>query len=267
MVVNYNVVDIASLYEGIPKKQMYIVLSRDPQNANCPRKIMISKKRILNVNYFEDEEVKVLVWDKEVEKYEYEEVLIKGGKYRVNSIVNMLFYRVRNLDFYDLGLVIDFFRAFTEVLTITDHAIISKGFDSELKALTDIKVKDTNLLLKKVKYRAWDRGHIESLFNKCICGEDINLDDLQPIVDDVENDRKMDNVSIEFNNMIFEVIANKKIISVQLLMGSQDETNEKVSFTIPIGNVGGMVFFLLLKMAEIESVEDKIKFLAEKVIY
>lgn len=267
MVENYNVIDIASLYEGIPKKQMYIVLSRDPQNANCPRKIMISKKRILNVNYFEDEEVKVLVWDKEVEKYEYEEVLIKGGKYRVNSIVNMLFYRVRNLDFYNWGLVIDFFRAFTEVLTLTDHVITSKGTDSELKALTDIKVEDANLLLKRVEYRAWDTGHIEGLFNKCICGEAVNLNDFQPIIDDVGKDRKMHNVSIEFNNMIFEVNAIKETISVQLLMGSQGEMNETVSFTIPIGNVGGMVFFLLLKMAEIENIEDKMKYLTGRVIY
>lgn len=266
MMAKYNVIDMANLYEGIPKRQMYLILSRDPQNANCSKKIMISRKRVLNINYFEDEEVKVLIWDKDVGTYKCEKVWLKDGKYRVNSIVNILF-EVRNICPGDWEILVDDFPIFIDEVTLTNHVITSKGYESELIALTDIIVEDTNLLLKRVEYSAYNGGNIEDLFNKCIRGEIVNLNDFKHIVDDVEGCRHMYYVSIEFNSMIFEVNASKKTISVQILMGSQGEMNEVVSFTISIGRVGGMASFLLYKLTEIESIEDKMKYLIGRVIY
>lgn len=266
MMAKYNVIDMANLYEGIPKRQMYLILSRDPQNANCSKKIMISRKRVLNINYFEDEEVKVLIWDKDVGTYKCEKVWLKDGKYRVNSIVNILF-EVRNICPGDWEILVDLFHVFTDELTLTNHIIVSKGCDTELRALKDIKVEDTNLFLKRIECCDGDKNHIEYLFNKCIYGDTVNLNDFKPIVDDVEGGRHMHYISIEFNSMMFEVNASKKTISVQMLMGSQGEMNEVVSFTIAIERVGGMVSFLLNKLVELESTEDKMKYLTGRVIY
>lgn len=267
LIINYNVIDVAELYEGIPKKQMYLVLSRDSKSAKCTRKIMVSKRRLLHLNYFEDEDVQVLIFNKETGTYQCKKVLLKDGKYRVNSIVNRSFHDVRRKYDSDWELIIDFFYVFTDVLTISDHAIVVKGSESELITLKDIKVEDSTLLLKRVKCKFPDVTCIEGFFNKCIYGEPIKLNDFQALVDDVVEDIKIQNLSIEFNNITFEVDGLKKLISVQMIMDSYDEVNETMSFTISTDRVVGMTFLLIIKLAEIESVEDKVKFLNGRIIY
>lgn len=267
MIVKYNAIDIANFYEGIPRKQMYIVLSRDRKNANCQRKIKISRFRVLKTNYFEDEKVQVLVWDDENMTYQCMEIKNKAGKYRINSIIQRSFPEARDIYWGDYKLVIDFFRIFTEEVVLTEHVIASKGMYSEVKSLKDIKVVGSNLLLKKLECEAYGVTHIDDLYNKCICSQTVNLEDFQLIVDDMEGREKVNDVRIEFDNMIFGVDTIKKTISVQLLMDSQGKINETVSFTISTGRLGGMTFFLLLKLAEIESVEDKLKYLTGRILY
>lgn len=262
MIKDYKVLDMSVFYEGVYEQHIYLIFSSDLNNANISKKIKISNRRFFNINYAEDEEVQVLIKDKNSNKYSIKNVPVKDGKYRLDLIVTKMFLDAEPVTSEDWDFLCKFYHGFFEVITLADNVVVIRGSTWQMNAIMSIEMENSDLFLEKIECKKKDRSGVERLFDKCIYGDDICLADFYSLIDDLE---ESEFVTIEFNAMIFSVDAEK--ILVRMFIGTQDDIYEEFSFTISSGRVGGMNSFLFDKLAERESIEKKMKFLSDKIFY
>lgn len=252
MVTNYKAIDLHEMYDNLPWQDIILLVNvPDVKEKRLPRKIKVTNKRYLDVELGDDAKVQVLMKDAELQKFSVLDVPYENGEYRLDFLVKKEFSTAQPIEKYEWTYVRNGLLIEARNARLSEYAVMFEGVRKCLGTRELVLLKKTNLTDKDVflqrvyLWGQYDKFN-DSLFQKCLNGEQIDVKDFIELVD-VED--KYTSVEIEFNSLGFR-LSNEKII-VEKPIGSIDGVNENLSCTLSRQRLGiTSLFFSRIIMEE-----------------
>lgn len=183
----YRVVDLQNYYCTLDFDTVFLVLSNDEELAGEKRKIKMSNKCYLELNYQENEDVCIIFVNKATGAYEEVALPCVRGIYKLSDFLKErdISLRMSNKDKWPIwGNCCHINRE--ETLVVSDNAVLIDGVmklsEKELVLRDKNVIEGTNVSLSYVGCFGWDDTMDTPLFEKCLQGMQLSGGDFSPLI-------------------------------------------------------------------------------------
>ena len=263
MVFTYNVIDVMYFFDDVPGEEVYLVINTsENQEENIARKIKISSRRFIDVFYSKKEKVQVLVKNDETNNYDIMDIPYENGVYQLYSFLLDIYWDVQPVMLSEWTDIKECYLEKMSKFTISDYAILLEHsdnyiYDIKLLMLTETKLQDTEVVLKKVSCHGLLSEIDIPLFDKCIKGNSISVEDFLGFTEDIDRGIW---ITLDFDSISFHLTHDR--VSIQKSIGSEYGINELFSCTLSNTRVG-MVSILFAKIMKTETEKNTMQFLSD----
>ena len=214
MINKHQIIDL-NYFCDIGSGQLFLTLSNDVEHAKIKRKIRISPKRYLYLDYQEEEPVRV-IWRHSY--YNYNESPTMYDVIYVNGVYDV--YKTLK----DVGIDINIeplnysywreskknYHEFIQEIVFSDYARIklrnNKEHKYELITLKSYEIDDVNVSLESIYVKGYFSQELKILFDKILSGEKIKMADFIPVVDE---EKKEGIICFEFDGLDIEITSKR----------------------------------------------------------
>lgn len=252
MVTTYKAIDLHKIYDDLPRQDIILLVAVcNVEEKRLPRKIKVTNKRYLDIEIGDDDKVKVLIENAEEQKYSVVDVPCKNREFRLDFLVEELFSEAQPVDIYEWT------DTRKELLVRADDAVLSEcavvfggnsSCSKKLIMLQETNLGDKDIFIQRVWFLGQNSSSADALFQKCLNGERIDVEDFFDLVDFEE---RYAEVEIEFNSILFRLSSKELVIEKPI--GSIYDVNEKLSCTLSRQGLGITSLFFSRTIME----EDK----------
>ena len=206
--MDYYVIDLRHLYK-LNKNEMFLVLSRDINGVGTPREIRVSHRRKIQLNYLEDETVRILVKRKDSCIFDSYDVICVNGSYDIYRTLEEIITQPTIRDYSTWQFFKTCFSDYiTEYAMFKSCSISSKIY--QLIVFNPIKIGGVNMCLHSIDIDGEMFSYDIDVINKILAGERITIDDMVNVVDRYS---KTSTIMINFGTLFFDVSMNIVYVS------------------------------------------------------
>lgn len=263
MVTTYKAIDLCYFYDEFPMDEVYLVLSSvDNSDKKVEKKIKVSRRRFLEIEYGKKEEVQVLLKNDETDSYDILDIPCENGVYRLDDLLLNIYWAIEPVVYSEWVEIRNDYLENSSFIVISDHAIVidsSENYtcNTKMRILGEAKLQGTEVSLKKVSCYGLCTELDSSLFDKCLQGETISDDDFLYLTEDIEHGV---HIHLEFDSIQFHLTHDR--VSIEKVIGSNYGIDEKIVCTISNERIG-MVSMLFSKLMRTETDKSTLQFLSD----
>ena len=104
MSTNYKVIDLTDFYWLFPRDKAYLILhTSDKQEENIFKKIRVSSRRFLNIEYSKNQEVQLLLKNDISDKYDVVNVPSDEDVYKMDALLLNIYGELNPIIYPDWG--------------------------------------------------------------------------------------------------------------------------------------------------------------------
>lgn len=263
MVTTYKAIDLCYFYDEFRMDEAYLVLSANNDlNEKVTKKIKVSSRRFLEVEYGKKQEVQILLKNVETESYDILVVPCENGIYRLDDMLLNIYWNIEPVMYSEWVEIRKDYLKNLSYITISDHAIVIDSSDNYtcnkiIRIRGEAKLQGTEVFLKKVSCYGLCTEINSSIFDKCLQGETISDGDFLYLTEDIEHGV---HIYLEFDSIQFHLTHDR--VSIEKVIGSNYGIDEKIVCTISNERIG-MVSMLFSKIMRTETDKSTLQFLSE----
>jgi len=202
----YKVIDLTYFYWLFPRDKAYLILhTSDNQEENITKKIRVSSRRLLNIEYSRNQGVQLLLKNDTSDQYDVVNVPYNEDVYKIDAFLRNIYGEMTPIMYSDwVDLKNTYSDKMSEIM-FSDCAVIrvSHDRDTDIKSmqlLGEVKIQDTQLRLEEISYVGTLSKMDGCLFDKCLNGEEISVGDFASLLEEKEADA---NLYIDFDSLHF----------------------------------------------------------------
>lgn len=246
----YKVVDLCNLCK-MDSDIGYLVI-KEAKNFTVvhskPKMIRIAPKRFLEFVYGDTEMVQIILKSPKTGKYNVIEVPCRNEVYDLCRVLREEGIKTKLLNFDIWKNMKKAYSRYMEYVTILDNVLVVEAEDDLKKVVltNNGKFEDTNIYLRKVSCLHVPSNAEKVLFDKCIAGGPITVNDFDMLLE-------ISKGAIHFDFGKLHIDVDKEKVVLTKYLSGQEEPQEKVMFQLKMERIPDMpIFMSFVLMAEAE---------------
>ena len=258
-------IDLCELYD-IPANQAFLLIEDCTGKKKVEkRKLHISNKRFLEIDFPEKSKVTVLFVNNEYNEI-YTDVCEeeKDGTYKIDSILENVYVYLDPVprEYWDETKRKISEKTYSKIVYTDNSLAASTEYGIHLISLNGCEIEDSNIKLSEARFSNSLLDLSDSLVETILTGKKLTISELTRFLDDL-NDKNL-SVSYDFGPLSLSI--SDTSVHINKTIGNQPTLRESFSCFLSVKRIGGIISLFVAKVLKAESDQKLLKYLNEFLV-